>query len=232
MSEREAQLLETARLAELGLLSVSVAHELRQPIFAARALLQLLVVDLEDAQAERAQEALAQLDLVQDIVGRVTESGRRAGGALVPLDPSGPVAAAVSLLQHRASEKGRTLAWRQEGPPEPVYGDVSALQQIAINLIGNALDAARGEVSVVLRGASLMVMDDGPGIAADIEARLFEPFVTSKPPGEGTGLGLTLTQQLVHDLSASLSWESSEAGTTFTVALHPLSAGRPEDPTP
>ena len=232
MSEREAQLLETARLAELGLLSVTVAHELRQPIFAARALLQLMAVDLQGAHAKSAREALAQLDLVQAIIDRVNQTGRRRGSGLVPLDPTGPIEAATSLLKHRACEKGHTLTCRQEGPPEPVYADVSALQQIAINLIGNALDAARSEVSVVLRGAEFMVMDDGPGISAEIEAHLFEPFVTSKPPGEGTGLGLTLTQQLVQDLSASLSWETSGAGTTFTVALRPLSAGLPEDPTP
>ena len=105
------------------------------------------------------------------------------------------------------------------------------LNQVWTNIIDNAIDAMEGQGELVLRTfqdgpwVAIEIRDDGPGISQEIRGAIFDPFATTKPPGEGTGLGLNISHNIVvqkHD--GRIDVESGPKGTSFTVRL-PISAG-------
>lgn len=213
------------RLADLGQRSAELVHELRQPLFASRAMAQLLARRLS-SEADRAQlnALLAQLDQASAILERHTDGGRRLApsGPAVLLGPS--VEAGVATLQVRAQQLDKRLELAVDPNGQVVRGDPVGIQQITTNLISNALDAARSTVRVEVTGAALTVRDDGVGIPAVVRSRIFEPFFTTKAPGEGTGLGLSIVQELVDASGGSLCCDSSELGTVFAVQFREAAA--------
>lgn len=109
-------------------------------------------------------------------------------------------------------------------PPVPAYA--SELNQVWTNLIDNAVDAMGGRGVLTLRTARegdraiVEVGDDGPGIAEEVRERIFEPFVTTKPAGQGSGLGLDNARRIVEGRhQGTLTFTTGEQGTTFTVGL-------------
>jgi signal transduction histidine kinase len=119
-----------------------------------------------------------------------------------------------------------TLAVEEDLPCVQALG--GALNQVWANLVDNALDAAKSDVSVtaVRKGTSVVVAvrDDGAGIPADVQKRIFDPFFTTKPPGVGTGLGLDTARRLVLQHRGSIAVDSKPGRTEFTVTL-PIDPG-------
>ena len=214
MSDQD-QLLETGRLAELGLQAASLIHEIRQPLFAVKAMAQVLAERSDAGDISALSELIAQVEVLETLISRYGDAARRPSGATGPVDLNAAVAAGAEIVRgHRAQ-----IVIDLTLPTEPLWAAVDsvALQQITSNLVRNAVDAARTRVDVSLTPSALEVRDDGDGIAPEIEARLGEPFVTSKPPGEGTGLGLTVTRTLVEVIGGRLSWTTGPEGTCFRV---------------
>jgi len=214
--------LETARLAELGLLSAELTHELRQPVFAIKALAQLLRSRAVGPDMATFDLLLSQVGTLETLLHRYAGSGRRPGEVAVPLMLGPAVEAGVGLLRPRAVSRGLALDLQVEPDEFAVLGDPVAVQQITSNLLQNALDAARSRVVVRSARGSLSVFDDGPGLADDVRAHMFEPFFTTKPPGKGTGLGLAVVRQLTEAVGATIALDSGEDGTRFTVRFRPL----------
>jgi signal transduction histidine kinase len=106
-----------------------------------------------------------------------------------------------------------------------VLGFGGELNQVWANLVDNALDAIAegGRVTVVARteGSTIVVrvIDDGPGIPADVKSRIFDPFFTTKPVGKGTGLGLDIVRRLLDRNDGSVDVDSEPGRTEFRVAL-------------
>jgi signal transduction histidine kinase len=141
------------------------------------------------------------------------------------------------LLEHTARRHGVTLDVSIPGDLPPVHADRNQLQQVLINILMNAFEAARpvGHVQVRARraphgaraGVQIEVRDSGPGIPASVLPRIFEPFFSTKPPGEGTGLGLPICRDILKSLGGQITVESSPgAGATFRVWL--ADEGTPE----
>ena len=214
MSERP-HWFETGRLAELGLLASELSHELRQPLFAAKALLQLM--GREGDADPRLRTALEQLGQMERVMERWALTGRVPATERTPLALHAAVRDGATLLQSRARSTGKALVFDALGPDTMVLADPVAVSQITANLVANAIDAARTEVRVRVEGSQLEIVDDGHGIPEDVLTRMFEPFFTTKSPGHGTGLGLAITQRLVDSVEATLGCESSASGTVFTV---------------
>lgn len=214
--------LETARLAELGLLSAELTHELRQPVFAIKALAQLLRSRASGPDMATFDLLLSQVGTLETLLHRYAGSGRRPGEVAVPLMLGPAVEAGAGLLRSRAVSRGLALALEVEPDEFAVLGDAVAVQQITSNLLQNALDAARSRVVVRAARGCLSVFDDGPGLADDVRAHLFEPFYTTKPPGQGTGLGLAVVRQLAEGVGATIHLDSGGEGTRFTVRFKPL----------
>ena len=134
------------------------------------------------------------------------------------------------LLEHTARRHGVTLDVSIPGDLPAVRADRNQLQQVLINILMNAFEAARplGNVQVRARraahatraGVEITVHDTGPGIAPSIRSRVFEPFFSTKPPGEGTGLGLPICRDILKSLGGEITLESEPgAGATFVIWL-------------
>ncbi len=219
-----AKWMEMGRLAELGMLSAEIIHELRQPVFSSRSLVDLMRrADPENAELEMLGK---QLRHMQDLLERYAVSGRRSRGLAEPLDLLSTIQNTAETMRARARSRQRRLKFHKKGPARAILADPVGVRQIAINLIGNALDAARSVVTVSVEGGRLTVRDDGPGVPLEHRARIFDPFFSTKPPEQGTGLGLAIARQLAEESGAVLEWDSTVSGTEFRVHF-PLLGGQP-----
>jgi signal transduction histidine kinase len=144
-----------------------------------------------------------------------------------------------SLTVLRAKARAKKVELRHQIEPElpPVPGLGGELNQVWMNLIDNALDAAAetGHVMVTAarsgRSVVVRVADDGPGIPADIQDRIFDPFFTTKGIGQGTGLGLDAARRIVEAHHGAIEVKSGPSGTEFQVTL-PIAAPGDEAPQP
>lgn len=225
----EAELAHSARLASIGTLASGVAHEIGNPLTGISCIVQNLRD--EDDPRERAQaidDILAESRRISDIVQSLLSFARPSAletRTLDRLELAALVDEAIRLV--RLSRTGRELAFVNRVPPAlHVEGDRARLTQVFLNLLANAADAspAGGRVEIrATRGAgslSIEVQDWGAGIPEDLQDRIFEPFVTTKEPGRGTGLGLPLVFRIVADHGGSIAVASRPgAGTTFTLRL-------------
>ncbi len=211
---------ETRRLAEVGVLSASLVHELRQPLFAARAMAQLAQAAARPEQvAGHLDGVLAQLQTLDALLRGYSELSRRPAGEAVPFDVWTAIRAALVILEHRARAGGVSLELVGE-KAVMVRAPVLAVQQVIVNLGQNAIDAllrrpdARLQISVLAGPVRVRVQDNGPGLEPAIRARLFEPFRTTK--AEGTGLGLMLSRDLAASFGGTLALVETPAGTGTT----------------
>jgi len=135
------------------------------------------------------------------------------------------------VLRSKARSKSAEVAVRVDPDLPRVRGFAGELNQIWANLIDNALDAVShgGRVEVTAarerQRVVVRVVDNGPGIPADVRARVFEPFFTTKPVGQGTGLGLDIVQRLVSHNDGEIDVESRPGKTEFRVWLPVADAG-------
>jgi len=245
------QLVRSERLASVGRLSAGVAHEIGNPLAAILGLVEILRQDLDDddlAPSER-RELLARVHketerirkTIRDLLDFSRQGPDAGDGPFGGMDPSvwadlrGVVDDAMRLLAPQRDLQGVALEVRA---PSPESGRVAAvgapdrLVQVVLNLVLNAADAVdgRGRVRLTLRPGDgeapakdvvLEVEDDGPGVDPQVAEHLFEPFVTTKPAGKGTGLGLAVSHTVARRLGGSLTVDRSPelGGARFTLRL-------------
>jgi two-component system, NtrC family, sensor kinase len=214
------------RLAALGQLSGTIAHELGNPLNTISGHLQLLVRDPACPAALRPG-----LEVLEGEVRRMTGIIRRfldSARALTP-EPSpvdvGALLDEVLLLSVPAEARGR-LQVQRDVPPGlgTVRLDPTLVRHVLGNLVSNAVDAMAGGGTLRVRAErrngqlGLAVQDSGPGIAPDDLRKIFEPFYTTKPRGKGTGLGLAISREIAQALRGRIEVESAPgAGSTFTL---------------
>jgi signal transduction histidine kinase len=174
-----------------------------------------LAIEIQDSAARIA-------DLVA-AVKRFTYMDTRSGLELVAIEPG--LRDTVRVMASKAKSKGVAVTLSVEPELPAVRANGGELNQVWMNLIDNALDAAPkdGAVTVDVRReldlVAVRVTDDGPGIPERDVARIFDPFFTTKPPGQGTGLGLDITQRLVRRYRGEVTVDSQPGRTTFCVRL-------------
>jgi two-component system C4-dicarboxylate transport sensor histidine kinase DctB len=230
----EQTLAQSSKLAVLGEMSAAVSHELNQPLAAMKTSLagaRLLI------QRKRPEEALASFQRIDDLIdrmGAITRQlksyARKGSDAFEPFDVRDAVSSALAMMEPQL--KARRVAISRTIPDHRamILGDRLRLEQVIINLLRNALDATRGvkdpAVGILLAAGqtvSLTVRDNGPGIE-DLDA-LFEPFYTTKQPGDGVGLGLAISSNIVTELGGRLTARNgSEGGAVFELVLPALDA--------
>jgi signal transduction histidine kinase len=244
LAEAQALALHQEKQAAFGLLAAGIAHEVGNPLTSISGLVQMLQRKSGDPQV---QEKLAlvsgQLDRIQATLRDLVCFSRPASAerSLVSLDEAVREAMAVAKYHKRLG--GRTLRTElpDHGAAPIVRASRAQLAQALLNLILNAIDAAPpgSQIVVAVRGrhgeAVIEVRDDGPAVAPEHEARLFQPYFTTKP--DGTGLGLFMTRRLIEEHGGTLSYEPFRPGPGKAFRLHlPLahdsSAARsdPHDP--
>jgi signal transduction histidine kinase len=138
------------------------------------------------------------------------------------------VAESVALVEHRFAKAGVRLVVEVAANLPIIHGDPRLLEHAVVNLLLNACDACanKGTVTVLARagdgnrGLAIVVVDDGPGISPANAGRVLEPFFSTKPSGQGTGIGLALVQEIVASHRGSLALESVlPHGTRATIKL-------------
>ena len=226
------ELVQAGKLAAIGQMSTSIAHELNQPLAALRTLSGNTVRFLERGDFKVAAENLGTINNLVDRMGRITANLRsfaRRGDDHGHANLTHAVDAALQLLDSRIEASGAQV--HREFSDADLRIDQTRLEQILINLIGNALDAMHGQSApqhVWLEGHTsegkyrLQVRDNGPGIDPETRKHLFEPFFTTKPGEQGLGLGLTLSASLAAAAGGSLSVEFPASGGVAFVLLLPL----------
>lgn len=226
------ELIQSAKLAALGQMAAGIGHELNQPLAAIRAHIHSGSTLIGRGKSE---QALVNLEKIKALTARMADQishirrfARRPDAQLRPVDLKAAVEDALGLLEHRFDEEETELELELADGTGPVMAEPIRLEQVAVNLVANALDAVKGtarrKVTVTVEpsvdGARLIVSDTGPGIAANDLQAVFDPFFTTKPVGSGLGLGLSISYNIVKDFGADISvLESGPQGTRFQVLL-------------
>ena len=229
----EQTIAQSQKLAALGEMSAAVAHELNQPLAAMKTYLagaQLLL------KRSRPDEALASFSRIDDLIGRMgaitrqlKSYARTSGDSFVPVNVGEALASSLSMMEPQLRQRKVRITRALPDRPVMVMADRVRLEQVMINLLKNALDATANvddaRLDIILSAgetATLTVRDNGEGIQ-DLDA-LFEPFYTTKQPGDGTGLGLAISSGIVADLGGRLTARNAEGGgAVFEVQLPILS---------
>ena len=229
----EQTLAQSSKLAALGEMSAAVSHELNQPLAAMKTYLagaRLLL------QRKRPEEALSSFQRIDDLIermGAITKQlksyARKGADAFSPIDARAAVSSALSMMEPQLKTRDITITRTLPEDEVMVLGDRMRLEQEIINLLRNALDATKGirdpSIEIILatgETVSLTVRDNGHGI--DDLDELFEPFYTTKQPGDGVGLGLAISSGIVNDLGGRLTARNAAGGgAVFEVQLPILS---------
>jgi two-component system NtrC family sensor kinase len=232
----QAQLLQSAKLAAVGELAASVAHEINNPLYAARNSLYLVAQDLPPHAPQHPFLEIAQQELgrIARIITRMRDFYRPARAELAPADVNTILMETIELIQTHLRQGQVAATTDLAGNLPPLLGHADQLRQVFLNLLLNACDAMPdgGVVRVTTRlqvpagegppSIVIQVSDSGVGIPPEHLPHLFEPFYTTKP--QGTGLGLAISLHIVTQHGGTIIPESVAAnGTTFTVTL-PLTA--------
>ena len=225
----ELTLAQSSKLAALGEMSAAVSHELNQPLAAMKTYLAGARLLLQRKRPDEAMSSFQRIDDLIERMGAITRQlksyARRGGEAFEPVDLRHCLSSALSMMEPQL--KLRVVRINRTLPREPVMvlADRLRLEQVIINLLRNALDATKDAATPMIdlmittgRSATLSVRDNGHGIE-DLE-NLFEPFYTTKKPGEGVGLGLAISSGIVTDLGGRLTAHNADkGGAVFEVQL-------------
>ena len=227
---RRAQddLVRAGKMSALGQMSAGLGHELNQPLMAIGSFAENAERFLDRERPDAARDNLARISDLARRMGRIIANlrafARERPEPVRDVDVVEVCERVVELAAHRARDQEVALVW--EAPPGPVMarGGAVRIEQVLMNLVGNALDAMPGggrlELAVI-PGAPvvLTVRDTGPGL--DAPEKVFEPFYTTKEPGaaKGLGLGLSISYAIVESFGGAIRAENGPEGAVFTVTL-------------
>ncbi len=217
----ELTLAQSSKLAALGEMAAAVSHELNQPLAAMKTYLagaRLLL------RRNRPDEALSSFQRIDDLIermGAITKQlksyARRTGDTFEPVNIGDALASSLAMMEPQLRQRRVKINRTLPDDPVMVMGDRVRIEQVMVNLLRNALDATQtvdeAQIDLMLTAGSMAVLtvrDNGHGLK-DIE-NLFEPFHTTKQPGEGVGLGLAISSGIVNELGGRLTARDATAG--------------------
>ncbi len=217
----ELTLAQSSKLAALGEMSAAVSHELNQPLAAMKTYLAGARLLLQRKRPDEALSSFQRIDDLIDRMGAITRQlksyARKGGEAFEPVDVRSCVSAALAMMEPQLKQRVVKITRTVPRQPVMVMADRLRLEQVIINLLRNALDATKDiadpQIDLLLtvgETATLAVRDNGHGIAEI--GSVFEPFYTTKKPGEGVGLGLAISSGIVGDLGGRLTAHNAETG--------------------
>jgi len=241
--EMRTQLIIAGRLAEVGEMSAGFAHEINNPLQvmkAEQAMLTEILSELEtDGSCSNAtalgalKDSVGQLDVQIERCRRITHGllkfARQHEPSQEPVAIQGLLTQVARMIERRANEENVRIEEEYDPALPTLISDPNQLQQGFLNLLNNALDAMKSKAGGTIRltaardgesHVSVAVADEGSGIAGEHLDKIFHPFFTTKPVGEGTGLGLSTVYGIVEGLGGNITVSSELGnGTVFVIRL-------------
>ena len=232
----EQQMIATERLASLGTLAAGVAHEINNPLAIIKesaGWMKLILKKDECAEIPRKQDfdmALNKIEKGVERAKRITLQllgfARKDDSVLAEVNLKELADEAIQLVTREAANKDIEIVQEMDIPENTIWSDPYQLRQVLLNLLTNAIHAtgSGGNITIKLEvigeEVALSVQDTGQGIPKENLERIFEPFFSTKSPGEGTGLGLFVTRGIVEKLGGTIEVESRLGhGTSFCIKL-------------
>ena len=225
----EQTLAQSSKLAALGEMSAAVSHELNQPLAAMKTYLAGARLLLNRNRPDEALSSFQRIDDLLERMGAITKQlksyARQSGDTFEPVNLGDALSSALAMMEPQLRQRHVNITRTLPKDPVQVMGDRVRVEQVMINLLRNATDATEGvdepTIDILLAAgetAVLTVRDNGHGI--DNFDNLFEPFYTTKQPGDGVGLGLAISSGIVNDLGGRLTARNaSGGGAVFEVQL-------------
>jgi len=225
----EATLVQSEKLAAVGQLAAGVAHEINNPLTAIIANAQLLKRMIPEDE-----EMLEMLDLIStagdrasQVVRNLLDFSRKEHYDFAPTNINDTISKSIALVQHELLSRSIELTFDPEENLPPILASYDHLQGVWLNLLLNAVDAIDddvGKINVVTKKFGneirVTIADTGKGIPQERISRIFEPFYTTKEPGRGTGLGLSVCHRMIKQHGGHILVDSQiGSGTEFTVIL-------------
>ncbi|MEJ6401915.1 sensor histidine kinase [Yoonia sp. 2307UL14-13] len=228
----EQTIAQSSKLAALGEMSAAVSHELNQPLAAMKTYLAGARLLLQRKRPDEALSSFQRIDDLLERMGAITRQlksyARKGSDAFEPVDTRAAVSSALAMMEPQLKTRAVNIIRTLPNEPVMILGDRLRLEQVIINLLRNAFDATKSAsnptIEILLAAGekvSLQIRDNGPGIENLNE--LFEPFYTTKEPGDGVGLGLAISSGIVNDLNGRLTARNAvDGGAIFEVQLPAL----------
>ncbi len=231
LRQAQDELIQAGKLAALGQMSAALSHEFNQPLAAIRSYAENAIAFLNHEQVEPAEENLGRITRLTERMAELSKLmlnfSRRPRDAILPVDLNEVIDEAMNLLRGRFERSGVHPTVRRPDHPVMVLGGHVRLQHVVMNLLTNAIDALEGcgdpQVTIEVQegdDVTVVVSDNGPGIAPEALGKIFDPFFSTKDVGKGLGLGLSISYNIVRDFKGALRAENPpEGGARFTLTL-------------
>lgn len=243
LASKDRQLAQTSKLAVLGEMAAGVVHELNQPLNIIRMATDSTQAVLQQSdKSDRSESLREQLTVIDGQTRRMAETiqsmrifSRDDYGRKIAFDVVRATSQALNWVRPELATNGVEVSFRAPAQCGRVYGEPSRYEQVVVNLLLNARDAVvthqkngakdDSEVTIEIKEdisanrILVVVRDNGGGVPVEDIERLFEPFYTTKGPGEGTGLGLSISYGIVTGMGGELSARNHETGTEFTISV-------------
>jgi signal transduction histidine kinase len=228
-AEVQEQLMLKDRLSALGMLAANIGHEVNNPLTLVSANLQILERHMRAEDQEPLRSAQQGLDRIAGISRGLSTFARGDAGVATMVDVRRVLDAALSLADVQIRARARVVKSYEEVPA--VLASPGRLEQVFLNLLINAAhaipegDPGAHEIRVCARTdpaglVEIAVSDTGTGIPAEVRDRIFDPFFSTRPVGEGTGLGLAVSRSIVTAYGGQIALDqASTSGTTFRITL-------------
>lgn len=226
------ELIQAAKLAALGQLSVGITHEISQPLTAITSHLHIAGLRLEKGELPAVQHSHSKIaSLLKKtglIIGHLKSFTHRAGTELLAVDIHQVIDEALELMSNRLADQHCQIYYQSNSATPKVWAEPIRLEQVLVNLLSNAIDATQDcekrDISInVTQQADqlyLIVTDSGVGIAPEHLQSVFNPFYTHRESGEGLGLGLSISDSIVQGFGGQIQVSSTlGTGSCFTVNL-------------
>ncbi|MDR3631083.1 MAG: ATP-binding protein [Desulfocapsaceae bacterium] len=231
LQHTRAELIHAAKMAALGQMSAGINHELNQPLAAIRSYSDNGRLFL---QKGRLEDTMWNLEQISELTERMAQIGvqlklfsRKTSGSMTIVPLHGIIDGALEILKPVIRKSDISINVDIQPEDLGVRANHVLLQQVMVNLIGNALQAIEGCPTRKIRIASsrrqgrvaITVEDSGAGILPEHLPHIFEPFYTTKQSGQGLGLGLTITERIIKEMNGEIQVLESNAGAKFEIIL-------------
>jgi two-component system C4-dicarboxylate transport sensor histidine kinase DctB len=232
LRQTQTELVQAGKLAALGQMSAALSHEFNQPLTAVKSFASNAVAYLDRGEPEKVRQNVGMIeDMVDRLVAISTHLrnfARRPGERTQPVLLNQAIESALAIVEPKLRAAGCHVNCTPPDGQIWVLGGQVRLQQVFVNLLSNAVDAMSNESDPVINltlekdadKIRVEVRDRGTGMNDENIAQLFDPFYTTKEPGQGMGLGLSISYNIVRDFGGSLNGSNHpEGGAVFSVLL-------------